>query len=301
MAYVTANGKDLAITSLETITCFDPSSGDYLFTLDELQGATISQTETSIDVVGRNGRLISRIKRNKGVTVSGRNGLVSGGLLARQVGSNFEHGGAYIMWSEYITISSNAADNVTRYTAVGSSGSEIAHLFVKGNDGTISRELTQSSTPSGVGIFSYNPSTKLLSFYPGDVPAGTEVVVMYKRFIIADVLKNRSGRSSGEGQLYIDAFAEDKCSNVYRIQFFFPRVSFSGEFSFDIGENQVIHEFEAVAESGACGSSMNYFTYTVFGENEDDESLLVRFVTGDGRYFASADEVYFSTMRHSVG
>ena len=173
MSYVAANGQDLIITSLETITCFDPATGDYLFTLDELQGATIAMTEDSTNVTGRNGRILSRIKRNKGVTITGTNGLVSGGLLARQLGDNFVHGGTYIMWSDYITVSANPDENQTKYKAVGTEGSEIEHLFVKGNDETIQLEMTQVQTPTASGQFSYNPATKVITFYPGDVRIGS--------------------------------------------------------------------------------------------------------------------------------
>lgn len=301
VAYATANGLDLAITSIETITCFDPTNGDYLFTLDELLGASISQEESSTDVLGRNGRLLTSIKRGKGVTVTGQNGLVSGGLLARQVGNNFERGATYIMWTDYITISSNPAENVTSYRAVGAVGSEITHLLVRGEDGTIAKELVQSNEVSASGSFSYNPGTKELSFYSGDLTPGTEIVAIYKRLINARVLKSNANKTSGKGQLYVDAFAEDMCSNVYRIQFFFPKVSFSGNFSFDISGDQVIHEFEARAEAGGCGNSHDYFTYTVFGENEDDESLTMRFVTMDEKLFTTGDADYFSVHTKILG
>lgn len=276
MAFVTANGRDLIITSLETITAFDPGNGDYLFTLDELQDATISQTEDSNDIIGKNGRLLSRMKRNKACTISGTNGLISSGLLALQTGGNFEDGNTYIMWTEYITAASTG--NKTTYTAVGTSGAEIAHLFVKDpGTGAIARELTQVTSPTATGQFSYAPTTKALTFYTGggtpDVPAGTEIVVMYKRYINASVLKNDSGNYSGKGQLYVDAFAEDKCGKIYRVQFFFPKVSFNGEFSIDFGDNQVVHAFEASAEAGACGGGANYFTYTVFGEDAEDVTV----------------------------
>ena len=39
------NINDITITSLELITAFDISTGGYLFTLDELQNATIANTQ----------------------------------------------------------------------------------------------------------------------------------------------------------------------------------------------------------------------------------------------------------------
>ena len=39
------NIKDITITSLETISAFDLVTGNYRFTLDELQNATIANTQ----------------------------------------------------------------------------------------------------------------------------------------------------------------------------------------------------------------------------------------------------------------
>ena len=79
------NVNDLTITSLETIDAFDIVTGAYLFTLDELQNTTIAQTQEKTDITGKQGRKLSSLKKNKSVTISGNNGIVSGGLLELQV------------------------------------------------------------------------------------------------------------------------------------------------------------------------------------------------------------------------
>lgn len=99
---------------------------------------------------------------------------------------------------------------------------------------------------------------------------GTEVVVYYKRRIKADVLNNESDVYSEKCTLYVDALGEDKCGNVYRIQFFIPKADFSGEFSLEMGENQTAHAFEAESLAGACGAGGSLWTYTVFGVNTAD-------------------------------
>ena len=75
------NINDITITSLETINAFDIVTGAYKFTLDELQNATIAQTQERVDITGKQGRKLSSLKRNKAVTISGANGMISGGLL----------------------------------------------------------------------------------------------------------------------------------------------------------------------------------------------------------------------------
>lgn len=260
------NINDITITSLETITAFDIVTGNYKFTLDELQTASLAQSQESTEITGKAGRKLATLKRNKAVTVSGTNGLVSGGLLEMQTGGKFENKATEVLWTDYLTVKSSAAN--TQWKAVGTTGAEIEALYVRNADGTLGAELEQAAA-AAAGKFTYDPSTKALGFHT-DVADGSEVVVYYKRKITADVLENESDNYSGKCALYIDALGEDKCANVYRIQFFIPKADFSGEFSFEMGDNQTVHAFEAEALAGACGAGGQLWTYTIFGANTAD-------------------------------
>ncbi len=90
------------------------------------------------------------------------------------------------------------------------------------------------------------------------------------RQIQADVLENLSDHYSGKCALYIDAFAEDKCANVYRIQFYIPRLTSMASSASRWVTNQTVHAFEAESLSGACGTSGALWTYTIFGSNAED-------------------------------
>lgn len=265
--------KDISITSLETITAFDLVSGNYKFTLDELQNATISQTQETLDITGKGGRKINRIKRNKAVTISGASGIVSGGLLELQTGSEFRNGVTKVMWTDYITVGEgNTA--YTAYKAVGTVGAEIKNLFIRNADGTRGTELIQANEAAS-GKFAYNNSTKELTFHT-DITKGTEIVAYYERQITADVLDNESDIFSGKAILYVDALGEDKCGNVYRVQFYIPKADFSGEFSFEMGDNQTVQNFEAEALAGACGVGGMLWTYTIFGVDAEDATAAAK-------------------------
>ena len=257
---------DLIITSAETITGFDMVTGDLRFVLDELQNVSIANTEEKEDITGKGGRKLSSLKRNKGVTISGTSGLLSGGLMELQTGGTFENKTAEVMWADYITVSSNAA--TTTYTAIGTSGAEIEELYIRNTDGTLGDKLEQD-TAAASGKFAYAPATKALTF--SGIADNTEIVVYYKRHIQADVLDNNSDSYSEKATLYIDAMAEDKCNNLYRVQFFIPKADFNGEFTIEMGDSQATHDFEAESMSGACiGNSSLLWTYTVFGANAVD-------------------------------
>lgn len=188
-------------------------------------------------------------------------------MLELQTGGTFENKVTEVLWTDYLTVTGNAA--TTTFVAVGTTGNEIENIFVRNTDGTRGDKLTQGAEAAD-GVFTYSPATKALAF--SGLTDGTEIVVYYKRKITADVLENMSDSYSGKCLLYIDAFAEDKCSNVYRIQFLIPKADFSGEFSFEMGDSQTVHAFEAEALAGACGAGGSLWTYTIFGVNAADHT-----------------------------
>ena len=261
--------NDVTITSVETITAFGLVSGSYLFTLDELQNTTINQTQEKSDVTGKGGRKISSIKRNKAVTISGANGMISGGLLELQTGGNFENKATTVRWTDYITVGTGNKAS-TAYKAIGTSGAEIIDLFIRNADGTLGTKLEQAAA-AAAGKFAYDPDTKELSFHT-DIAEGTEIVAYYDRKITADTLVNKSDKYSEKCTLYVDTLGEDKCGNVYRVQFYIPKADFSGEFGLEFGDNQPVHNFEAEALAGACGTAGQLWTFTMFGANAADAS-----------------------------
>ena len=258
--------NDLAITSLETITVFEASSGDYLFTLDELQNATISQSQESTDITGKAGRKLSTLKRNKTFSISASNGLVSTGLLAAQTGGELTEGAANVLWSEELVVNNAAA--ATTYKAVGTAGAEIKHLWIKNTDGTLGAELEQANA-TAAGKFTYTPATKALTFH-NDVEDGTIVFVMYERMITADQLAVDDDISDVKVEIFVDAICEDKCANQFHLQIHVPKADMSAEFSLEMGDNQAVHSFQADALAGKCGVGGNYWEWTVFGVNAAD-------------------------------
>lgn len=259
---------DITITSLETISVFHIVTGDFRFMLDELQNTTIAQSEEKTDITGKQGRKLNSLKRNKAVTVSGANGLVSAGLLEVQTGGKFETKETTVKWTDYVTVTGNAA--TTNYTAVGTAGAEIDGLFVHKADGTLGMELTQDAQ-AGEGKFAYDPATKGLTFADGAIADGTEIVVFYSRKISGSVLENDSGVYSEKGQIYIDAIGEDNCGNVFRVQIYIPKGDFDGNFELAMGDAQTVHNFNIEALAGGCGAAGgNFFTYTIFGNEAED-------------------------------
>lgn len=259
--------KDLAITSLETISVFD-MAGNYLFTMDELQNATLSQGQEKVDITGKQGRKITSLKRNKTVTVSGTNGIVSAGLLGMQVGSEFEEGAHDILWTDHTMIVKNGTEAeataliaTTQYTPKSEPG-DIFEIYVKNSDNTLGKKL-EISTELATGKFTVDGDK--VTFFEGDVEVGNELVAYYKRTVENSLmLENLSDKYSSKGQVYIDAIAEDKCANIYHVQYYIPKGDFNGEFEFAMGDDQTVQAFEIEALAGGCSGSSAFWTLTVF-------------------------------------
>lgn len=256
--------NDLTIKTVETITACEKNGGKYLWMLDELQNATISNTQENTALTGKGGRTIGQLKRNKSVTVSGTNGMLSLGMAGTEVGSAGEHRTATpVKVPDYLTVTSNKA--TTTYKAVGTVGNEIQEVLVKNTDGTINKRLTQDATAS-TGKFAYDPETKELTFADGDIANGTPIFVFYTRNVEGDVVSNISDNYSDVVELYVDITATDKCQNIYYAQFFIPYADFTGNFDLAMGDSQTTHGFEATSLASACtNGSTKFWDLTVFG------------------------------------
>lgn len=260
--------SDISITSIETMSVFDITTGAFKFTLDELQSVSMSQSEETTEITGKHGRRLGLIKRNKSVTFSGTNGMISHGLLELQTGSEFSNTATDILWTDFITVGASDGETKTAYKAVGTAGAEILAMYIRNENGSLGTKLEQAAQ-AGEGTFAYAPATKTLTF-GSDITNGTELVCYYMRKITADVMESHLDNLSGKGQVYIDALGEDRCGNIYRVQIYIPKASFSGDFSFDMGDNQTVHNFDIEALAGVCLGREQYFTWTVFGVNAED-------------------------------
>lgn len=268
---MSVNPNDLIITSLETIDAFSLQD-EYLWTLDELSQAQIQNTEDTEDVTGKNGRLLKTLKRNKSVTISGTNGVISGGMMATQVGSKFVQGSdKKVRVTEFITVKEsnpaasgdNFASNVLTLTNSG-----VYAVKKTLTDGTTT-DLTKVAADATLATGQYKVTGSGITFFAGDITDGNVLVVTYDKTVTGSSVDNIADNEhyADTVKLYINAFAEDKCGKVYRIQFYVPKADFSGSFDIELGGSQVTHAFEAKSLAGGCGALTNrglLWTYTVF-------------------------------------
>ena len=251
----------LTITQIDQITCFN-NANELEFIMDEIQEGSINNTQEKVDITGKGGRKISSLKKNKGVTVSATNGLLVGGALAAQTGSEVEQGTFKVRVTDIIVVNANAA--VTAQEAVGTVGAEIGTLYKKNANGSLGEKLTQVASVTQTGEFAYDNSTKALTFFDGDIADGSEVVAFYDVEVESAKISNDSETYSKTLKMYIDVTAQDNCDNMYHGQFIIQRADFNGEFDLSMGGDPTVHSIEAESLAGGCTGSTNLWDLIIF-------------------------------------
>ena len=225
------NLDKFTITSYDELIGFDRVTGSLDMILDELNDFTLSHEEEKVDITGKGGRTIGSLKKNKKVTGKGTNGMLSGGALAAMTGSEIEDGEYEIRYTDTITISGDKG--ITKETAIGTIGNEIGTIYVRDeNKAYISggKKLTQVAGTPATGEFSYDPSTKEISLFAGDVSEGTEVIAFYDAKVTGKKITNDADKYSKTLKVFVNVTCTDGCDNLFYGQFIIDRADFNGTF-----------------------------------------------------------------------
>lgn len=249
----------LIITEIAQITAFN-NAGELEFILDEVQDGSINNGQEKTELTGRNGRKIASLKKNKSVTITATNGLLVGGLLAAQTGTEIEQGSFNVRMTDVLTVKSNKA--TTSKTAVGGLGDEISVIYIKNSNGSLGKKLTQSAE-AGEDTFKYDPETKEIE--TSGLTDGTEIVAFYDAEVESAKISNDSEKYSKVVKLYVDVMCMDNCDQEYAGQIIIQRADVSGEFEMQLGGDNFAHAFEAESLAGGCTGSTNLWDLIVYG------------------------------------
>lgn len=251
----------LIITEVAQITAFN-NAGELEFIMDEVQDGSIQNSQEKSDVTGRNGRKIASLKKNKAVTVSATNGVLVGGALAAQTGTEVEQGTFKVRITDVLTVTSNKA--TTSKKAVGTLGAEIGTIYIKNANGSLGTKLEQDASAS-TGKFAYDPSDN--SITTDGLADGTEIVAFYDVEVESAKISNDSEKYSKVLKLYIDVVLQDSCDVEYAGQVIIQRADVSGEFELSLGGDNFAHSFEAESLAGGCTGSTNLWDLVIYGVN----------------------------------
>lgn len=259
------NLDKFTITSYDELIGFDRVTGSLDMILDELNDFTLSQEEEKVDITGKGGRTIGSLKKNKKVTGKGTNGMLSGGALATMTGSEVEDGEYEVRYTDTITISGDKG--TTKETAIGTIGNEIGTIYVRDeNKAYISggKKLTQVSGTPATGEFSYDPSTKEIALFAGDVAEGTEVIAFYDAKVTGKRITNDADKYSKTLKVFVNVTCTDGCDNLFYGQFIIDRADFNGTFDIAGGNDPSTLGFEFTSLPDLCTAKSDLWDFIIF-------------------------------------
>lgn len=243
------------ITSVETIENYSRTDDTCLNILDEIKNITLSNSEDSADVTGKNDTVLFTIKKNKAVEGSGSSGYISGSLLSLQTGSAPVSGKIKFRKREVISFEDNATEVVTAETAVGTAGSELLNVLITIDGTTTKYEQASSEDASHVA---YTSGTKKITLPTGITNAGTiEVVYEYEKDGAS--VGNSADTYGKTTHTFINCLGKNTCDETYFIQIEIYRCDWNANFDFDMGGDGVEHPFQFKSLVDKCGVGNSKF------------------------------------------
>lgn len=260
------NIDKFTITSYDAITGFDRTNGGLVLVMDEISDFTLNQTQETQDITGKGGRVISRMKKNKAVEGSGTNGFLSGGALATMLGTEVETGDAFVIkYTDTIKVTSDKG--TTTEKAVGTAGMEIGTIYVRDENNayiTGGKKLAQVAATPATGEFSYDPATKEITFFEGDIADGVEVIAFYDAEVAGAKITNDANKYSKVLELYVDCTCTNACDEIFHGQFKIFRADFSGEFEIAGGSDPATQSFSFNSLPDLCTGKSDLWDFIVY-------------------------------------
>lgn len=160
----------------------------------------------------------------------------------------------------------------TKFTAIGSTGSEIGFVYIVGDDGTYSKTYEQATIVSD-GKFVYSSSTKEITFAQGDAPLDGEYIACAYTYNTAKNAQRISINSDGIPpvvQVSAYGIARDTCTGELFPCVVEGQAQVDGNWTFDLSaDGEPVVQNLAMEFVKGCVSKELY-TFTVFTEDEDD-------------------------------
>lgn len=246
------------IQNIERISAYDLETSALMFVADDLQEATMTNEQETVYATGKNGVKIGSSDRNKASRFTATNGSIVDGIIAAQVGTEVATGTYTVPNFMEILVARTSGISVvakTTYTAIGTTGSEIAYIYKKNSDGTTGKAYPIAATASDT-TFAYDPATQIISL-PTGFAAGDEVIVVYDISVDgAKKITNAENAYSDTMKVVYDIFAQDVCTNKsYYGKIIYPKGKISGNFDLSFGNDPSTQALEIEALSGGCSGS----------------------------------------------
>lgn len=261
------------IQNIERISAYDLENGALMFAVDDLQEAQMTNEQETVYATGKNGVKIGSADRNKASKFTATNGAIVDGVIAAQVGSDVVKG-KYVVpdYMETLVVSASGSSQIakTTYTAVGTTGAEIAYVYKRNTDGTVGEKFPIAAAATAT-TFAYDPATQVITLPTGKFNVGENIVVIYDIEVDnAKKIENAEDKYSETMKVVFDIFAKDICTEKsYYGKIVYPKGKISGNFDLSFGNDPSTQSLEIEALSGGCsGSSKVLWDMFIFDDSE---------------------------------
>lgn len=205
-----------AVQQVFTVDAFSLEDGSLLARLEDLKNSSLSNNGTVVYAQGGVGNpKIIGFSHSKESTLSLQNAVITDGALAIQTGSGLIEltNTTDVPFDDAIVTTEAGAATLT-HTATGTAGSEIKWAYVLNTDGSVAKKLSQvTEAPAATGEFSYASATNKVTFFAGDVPAGSTVLfIYYPNIKSARNIKNSTDVFSMNVRLHCKTLFKDTCT-----------------------------------------------------------------------------------------
>lgn len=216
---------------------FKDVATDYLIgVITDLKTCNLQNAQENVYSMGGAGNAyITGHSHSKRMTGDATAATLDSSIIGLITGTDAVTGATTYPWYEILTVGTNTA--VTTYTGAGTVGAEIGKVYIVNTDGSYGSSFIQMTGTVSTGKFTYTSGTKTITFFAGEVPAGTQIAVEYNVTTSATAKKivNNSNVFSKVVKIELATLVQDACTGVeYPATITIPKAKLQGELTFDV-------------------------------------------------------------------
>lgn len=257
---------DLIIDRIQMATAED-FSGNVLYTLTQLQNATINISAESNDVTDKDGNLVKRFWRAKTGEFTATNSFINLNILGEEAGSKkVEATTAKKIVAPGIVITKQEDNTVTLKNVTGT-----PKVYGLEPNGTMGAAFTTGGT-AGASTFAYDESTGTVT-----LPTSNDYnkyLVRYDRELSdgAVEITNQAGKFPGTIRLILKVLCVDPCSaDTLRAAYIdIPSFQVSPETEISLSSDSQTIDFNGSLQVSYCDSDQLLYRVIVVEEDEED-------------------------------
>ena len=259
--------RNFVIDRVRRGVMFHSSTGEVLFSINQISNPSLSVTSETQDAVDALGARIMQFDRSKSAEFSGENSLFDMGLLATQSGKTLEYASTQSFDCPYMDEIVYASGNSITLTHTPVADS-LTFAYVLNGDGTFGTKYTKAET-AAAGKFSL--SGKVMSFASGALTAGQKIWVYYE-FAAGGAgedavrVTNTGVDFPKAGKFVMEVLGVDICdpSTIYAAYVVFPNAKLTSDFDISFATDST-HPFTIQAMQNYCDDEKKLF-YLVIPE-----------------------------------